>query len=128
MQNEFRLYLTSRVKGEANQPGDFVTNFPSPIELEGSEWEVGIESLHYLHSWYDIYKDMSLAIIILGEGDSINKITYLHERTMADLPVSYDSYLPAAREAIEDGYAEWIKDKPNKPPFDYDWNYKNNPI
>ena len=52
---DFRLLLTSRVTAHNNRPCEFTTHLPETISLEGSEWEVGIESLHYLQSWYEIY-------------------------------------------------------------------------
>ena len=129
---DFRLYLTSRVQGENNQPGEFTTKFPTPIELQGSEWEVGVEALHYLHSWFDFYKDMSVGILIGKLNDPViprdPALDLVREYTLETLPANDSAHTPEVKTAIERGDLKWISGLSPKrlPLLDYNWHYAYN--
>jgi len=108
---DFSIFLTSRVKRYGNKPSDFEVRFPSPIELQGSEWDVGLLSMYYNHSWYSIHRDMEIGVIIQdppeltqrtrreaddGEGEQANK------RSRRDLDMPEEISLNAIREQQQD--------------------------
>ena len=128
MVNDFRLYLTSRVPGDGNQPGEFRTHFNSPLELEGADWEVGIESLHYLHSWFDIYKDMNVAMLIRDPGERYpEELDALRVTTMENLPLEYAELTEGERHCLDNKFIEWNNEnKPNEiPNLEYSWFYEH---
>ena len=56
---DFRVHLSSRVKGRNNRPCEFITQLPERVQLEGLDWEVGLEAFHYLHSWPNDVTDLN---------------------------------------------------------------------
>lgn len=62
---DFSMYLTSRVNKAGNTPSCFETKLPAPIELEGSDWEVGVSSLHYGHTWHDAHREFEIGILFI---------------------------------------------------------------
>ena len=129
---DFRLYLTSRVQGESNQPGEYTTRFPTPIQLQGADWEVGIEALHYLHSWFDFYKDMSVGILIgkLNDPDIDRDpaLDLLREYTLETLPATENGHAPDVVQSINRGDLKFTRGLSPKrlPALDYTWHYACN--
>ena len=127
--NDFRLYLTSRVPGVGNQPGEFTTQFAAPLELEGAEWEVGIESLHYLHSWFDIYKDMSLAVLLRDPACRRPSILQrLQMYTLDTVPIDESELIDELKTPLESYFMQWNSEKRanHLPILEYSWHYDHN--
>lgn len=52
-----------------NKISHFITQLPTPIQLNGGEWEVGLVDLIYPHSWYNVRKENNLFGFDLGDGE-----------------------------------------------------------
>ncbi|GIY45649.1 uncharacterized protein CDAR_576471 [Caerostris darwini] len=50
-----------------NKISSFVTQFPSPITLDG-KWEVGLAEIIYPHTWYNVNETSNMFGFDLGDG------------------------------------------------------------
>lgn len=78
---DFSIFLSSRVdSNENNTSAQFETKLAAPIRLEGSEWEVGLVSLNYFHTWYSLPKTLEFGTIVVDDKREIVPSTVMDIR------------------------------------------------